>query len=98
MSVTVTYKHLSEEQLDRLVLDKNVLKIEQSLDTREASEWIDKRNLDGYTTTYAYQRYCEDTGGDLLTYRQFLRLVKDKGYTAKNVRICDSVGYCFVKL
>ena len=99
MNVKITYNGISGEQLEALLENENVEKVEILSDNNHAvEEWLEDHNINGDVVSYAYTKFCNSNAANMSLIK-FSKAVRATGrYTTKNLRIGDCVQRCFVAL
>lgn len=110
MRIKVIYDDISGEELEALIKNQKVVKVEvisgkgniyEDLD-KAIKQWLKEHNINGYAVAYACDLFRGSTLGSKfpeLSSKRFAKAVRNTGaYTAKNMRIGDVIQYAFVAI
>ena len=99
MNIKITYYDLSGEEFEALMKHEKIEKVDVMTDSNPLVEkWLKEKSINGYAVSLAYDLFCKDNPSANLSLIKFNKAVKATGvYFTKNVRIADSIQYCFVK-
>lgn len=99
IKVKITY-NISGEELEELLQNEDIENVEIITGTDSVvEEWLKEKDINGHAVSLAYKLFCEANPSAGLSAIKFSKAVKATGvYITKNLRICDSVQRCFVKL
>lgn len=100
MRVKITYADISGEDLEKLMENEDIEKVEIIAGcSATVEEWLETHNIHGHAVAYAYRQFMNDNPTANMSLVKFGKAVKATGkYISKNMRIGDSVQRCFVAL
>ena len=98
MRVKIIYDGISGEQLEALMENENIEKVEIMSGSNVLVEtWLEDHNINGHAVVYAHEQFTKDNPSANFSLIRFSKAVKATGlYTTKNLRIGDGVQRCFV--